>query len=132
MEREEGERERDRSDDFEGQRNKQTLQTAYRIVYAPTAAFFRPTASIMQSSKPPRQKPPNWSISSHITVFIRNLKLLQLDQQDDWPNINLRSLSPSSQNQRQRVKAVEWALYHLFAIWDPEGAQDVCSRDCVR
>lgn len=24
------------------------------------------------------------------------------------------------------MKAVEWALYHLCAIWDPEVTQDVC------
>ncbi|RJE27010.1 hypothetical protein PHISCL_00595 [Aspergillus sclerotialis] len=78
----------------------------------------------MQASKHPRPKPPSWSTSSHLVVFIRNLRLLQLDQQEEWPNINLRTLSASSQNQRQRVKAIEWALYHLFAIWDPAGTQD--------
>lgn len=136
MERRRGDgREEIQPNNFEIQRRIQTLQTAYRIVYPPAAAFLCPSLSlslsIMQSAKPPRPKPPNWSTESHLTVFVRNLRLLQLDQREDWPNINLRTLSASSQNQRQRVKAVEWALYQLFVIWDPDGAQDVCFRDCV-
>lgn len=80
----------------------------------------------MQSSRPAsRPKPLNWAPPPHVALFIRNLKLLQLDQYKDWPEINSRTLSPSPQNQRQRIKAVEWALYHLFAIWDPEGTQNV-------
>ena len=67
-----------------------------------------------------------WSWPSHVAVFVRNLQLLKLDQQPDWPGITVRRLSPSSQNQRQRTKAVEWALYHLCAIWDPAATQDVC------
>ena len=86
----------------------------------------RPCSSFqhnMQSSRPARKpKLPNWS-PSHVVVFIRNLKLLQLDQREDWPAINARTLSPSPQNHRQRVKAVEWALYQLLAIWDPAGTQ---------
>ncbi|KAI9934861.1 hypothetical protein ASPWEDRAFT_117382 [Aspergillus wentii DTO 134E9] len=79
----------------------------------------------MQSSRPPsRSKALNWTPSSHVTVFIRNLKLLRLDSQEDWPDITVRSLSPSSQNQRQRIKVVEWALYNLVAIWDPNTAHD--------
>ncbi|RHZ55039.1 uncharacterized protein CDV56_100505 [Aspergillus thermomutatus] len=79
----------------------------------------------MQSSKQPlRPKSLNWTHQSHTCVFIRNLKLLQLDLQPDWPDITVRSLAPSSQNQRQRIRAVEWALYHLVALWDPKIAQD--------
>lgn len=79
----------------------------------------------MAASRPARPKPLGWPAPSHLTVFVRNLKLLQLDQQPDWPDITLRSLSPSSQNHRQRIRLVEWALFHLFTIWDPEGAQNV-------
>lgn len=77
------------------------------------------------ASRPARPKPLDWAAPSHLIVFIRNLKLLQLDKRDDWPNITLRALSPSSQNQRQRIRLVEWALYYLFTIWDPEHAQNV-------
>ncbi|KAL4863727.1 hypothetical protein BDV12DRAFT_22582 [Aspergillus spectabilis] len=78
----------------------------------------------MQSSKTPRPKLSNWPPQSSQTVLIRNLQLLNLDQLDDWPGITLRTLSPSSQNQRQRIKAVEWILYRLIALWDPETARD--------
>ncbi|THC97077.1 hypothetical protein EYZ11_003455 [Aspergillus tanneri] len=79
----------------------------------------------MQSSRAPeRPKALNWSSSPPLAVFVRNLQLLQLDRHDDWPSITVRSLSHSSQNQRQRVKAIEWALYQLVAIWDPETARD--------
>lgn len=82
----------------------------------------------MQSSRaPPRPKALNWTPQSHLAVFVRNLQLLQLDQRDDWPGITVRSLSPTSQTQqRQRIKAVEWALYQLVTIWDLETARDVC------
>ncbi|KAE8377667.1 HAUS augmin-like complex subunit 6 N-terminus-domain-containing protein [Aspergillus bertholletiae] len=79
----------------------------------------------MQSPRPPSwSKRPDWTPQPPVTVFVRNLQLLQLDSYDDWPRITVRSLSPSSQNQRQRVKAVEWALYQLVALWDPETARD--------
>ncbi|KAJ5232426.1 hypothetical protein N7468_005382 [Penicillium chermesinum] len=78
----------------------------------------------MAAPRPARPKPLEWLGPSNLTVFIRNLKLLHLDHREDWPDITLRSLSPSSQNQRQRIRLVEWALYYLFTIWDPEGAQN--------
>ncbi|KAJ5363600.1 uncharacterized protein N7496_009313 [Penicillium cataractarum] len=78
----------------------------------------------MAASRPARPKPLDWSGPSQLAIFIRNLKLLQLDQRDNWPGITIRALSPSSQNQRQRIRLVEWSLYYLFTIWDPEGAQN--------
>jgi len=79
------------------------------------------------AARPTRPKPLGWESPQHLTTFIRNLKLLQLDRREDWPDITLRNLSPSSQNQRQRIRLVEWALYYLFTIWDPEYAQNVRS-----
>ncbi|OAX83205.1 hypothetical protein ACJ72_02439 [Emergomyces africanus] len=80
----------------------------------------------MQSSNRPSPKPKglSWPISSHITIFVRNLRLLRLDQHPDWPNITVRSFSGAQPNLRQRIKAVEWCLYQLFMIWDPEGTQN--------
>ncbi|GLA46256.1 hypothetical protein AnigIFM63604_009049 [Aspergillus niger] len=75
-------------------------------------------------SRTPRPKPPNWSPQPPLSVFVRNLQLLQLDRHDDWPRISLRSLADTSQNQRQRIRAIEWALYHLVALWDPDTARD--------
>ncbi|EER45615.1 conserved hypothetical protein [Histoplasma capsulatum H143] len=80
----------------------------------------------MQSSTPSSLRPKglNWPVSSHITVFVRNLRLLHFDQLPDWPNITVRSFSGAQPNLRQRIKVVEWSLYQLFTIWDPEGAQN--------
>ncbi|RAL17681.1 uncharacterized protein BO97DRAFT_381249 [Aspergillus homomorphus CBS 101889] len=75
-------------------------------------------------ARTPRPKPPNWSPPPPLVVFVRNLRLLQLDTHRDWPNITLRTLADTSQNQRQRLKAVEWALYHLVNLWDPDTARD--------
>ncbi|OJD17446.1 hypothetical protein AJ78_02471 [Emergomyces pasteurianus Ep9510] len=81
---------------------------------------------MIQSSNRPSPKPKGsyWPISSHITIFVRNLRLLHLDQYPDWPNITVRSFSSAQPNLRQRIKAVEWSLYQLFMIWDPEGTQN--------
>ncbi|KAJ5273270.1 hypothetical protein N7478_008395 [Penicillium angulare] len=76
----------------------------------------------MAAPRPARPKPLEWNGPSYQAIFIRNLKLLHLDQREDWPDITLRSLSSSSANQRQRIRLVEWALYYLFNIWDPESA----------
>ncbi|KAJ5087690.1 hypothetical protein N7456_011306 [Penicillium angulare] len=76
----------------------------------------------MAAPRPARPKPLEWDGPSYHAIFIRNLKLLHLDQREDWPDITLRSLSSSSANQRQRIRLVEWALYYLFNIWDPESA----------
>ncbi|KAL1969816.1 hypothetical protein VTN77DRAFT_7325 [Rasamsonia byssochlamydoides] len=62
--------------------------------------------------------------SPPVTVFLRNLRLLHLDQQPDWPDLSARLFSGGQQTQRQRIKGVEWALYHLFALWDPEGTKN--------
>ncbi|CAI7601680.1 unnamed protein product [Penicillium glandicola] len=78
----------------------------------------------MAATRPVRPKPLDWQGPPHLDVFIRNLKLLHLDQRDDWPDISLRTLTPTSQNQRHRTRLIEWALYYLYAIWDPESAQN--------
>ncbi|KAJ5972956.1 uncharacterized protein N7479_002874 [Penicillium vulpinum] len=78
----------------------------------------------MAATRPVRPKPLDWPGPSHLDVFIRNLKLLHLDQREDWPGISLRTLTSTSQNQRQRIRLIEWALYNLYTIWDSEGAQN--------
>lgn len=79
----------------------------------------------MAATRPLRPKPLEWPGPSHLDIFVRNLKLLHLEQREDWPGISLRALSATSQNQRQRTRLIEWALYYLYAIWDPEGAHNV-------
>lgn len=58
----------------------------------------------------------------HITAFLTNLRLLDLDKCSDWPSITLQTFSvkDAQQNQKNRIRSVEWALYRLFEKWDPE------------
>jgi hypothetical protein len=51
-----------------------------------------------------------------------------LDTREDWPDITALTFSTSSrqENQKKRIQCIEWALYHLFALWDPEEARNVC------
>ena len=58
--------------------------------------------------------------ASKSTTFFVNLRLLNLDQREDWPGISVQTLSTKDalQNQKQRIRCVEWALYRLFEIWD--------------
>jgi hypothetical protein len=60
-----------------------------------------------------------------VVVFLRNLSLLQLDELPDRPDLSTRIFAGGQHTLRQRVKGVEWALYHLFVIWDPEGTRNV-------
>ncbi|SZF03514.1 unnamed protein product [Blumeria hordei] len=61
---------------------------------------------------------------SNVAIFLTNLRLLNIDQRNDWPDISLLTFSTKDahQNQKKRVRCVEWALYQLFTIWDPEEA----------
>ncbi|MCJ1468129.1 hypothetical protein MMC07_006757 [Pseudocyphellaria aurata] len=56
------------------------------------------------------------------SVFLRNLRLLDLDKCPDWPSISpqLFSTKDALKTQKNRIHCVEWALYRLFEIWDPE------------
>ena len=63
--------------------------------------------------------------SPPVVVFLRNLSLLQLDELPDRPDLSTRIFAGGQHTLRQRVKGVEWALYHLFVIWDPEGTRNV-------
>ncbi|POS87623.1 hypothetical protein EPUL_000846, partial [Erysiphe pulchra] len=61
---------------------------------------------------------------SNVTLFITNLRLLNLDLREDWPDIQSHTFSSKNgqQNQRHRIRCVEWALYQLFTLLDPEAA----------
>ncbi|ESZ91813.1 hypothetical protein SBOR_7808 [Sclerotinia borealis F-4128] len=58
---------------------------------------------------------------SYVALFITNLRLLDLDLRDDWPDITVVTFSTkdAQQNQKKRIQCVEWALFQLFAFWDP-------------
>lgn len=59
-------------------------------------------------------------------LFVTNLRLLDLDRLPDWPSITPRSFSTkdTQQNQKQRIRCVEWALYRLFELWDPDETRE--------
>ncbi|KAL2142960.1 hypothetical protein VTI28DRAFT_482 [Corynascus sepedonium] len=63
---------------------------------------------------------------SHVSIFLTNLRLLDLDQHPDWPDINALTFSTKdvAQGQKKRIQSVEWALYQLFRLWDPDEARN--------
>ncbi|KAK3306763.1 HAUS augmin-like complex subunit 6 N-terminus-domain-containing protein [Chaetomium strumarium] len=63
---------------------------------------------------------------SNISLFLTNLRLLDLDLRPDWPDINALTFSTkdAAQGQKKRIQSVEWALYHLFVLWDPDEARN--------
>ena len=71
--------------------------------------------------------PEQWPGRSHLSSFIRSLHLLDLDLLEDWPGITIQTLSTRSaaQNLQQRIKAVEWALFRLFELYDAPLTRDV-------
>ena len=64
--------------------------------------------------------------SSAISTFITHLRLLNLDQLEDWPVVTEDLFAPKHvrENQKQRVRCVEWALYRLFESWSPKDAKN--------
>lgn len=61
-------------------------------------------------------------ITPSASNFLTNLRLLDLDLQEDWPNVTaeLFAVRNARANQKQRIQCVEWALYHLFQLWSPK------------
>lgn len=55
---------------------------------------------------------------SDVKLFVTNLRLLDLDRYQDWPNITVQTFSSKNADQKQRIGGVEWALFRLFEIWD--------------
>lgn len=58
---------------------------------------------------------PTWA--SLITLYITNLRLLNLDLLPDWPDITATTFSNA--DARARIRASEWSLYQLFRLYDP-------------
>lgn len=60
------------------------------------------------------------SAAPNLGILLTNLRLLDLDTQDDWPNITARSFTAKDavQTQKTRIQCVEWIFYYLFRIWD--------------
>ncbi|KUI54962.1 hypothetical protein VP1G_02371 [Cytospora mali] len=64
--------------------------------------------------------------ASNVSIFLTNLRLLDLDLLPDWPDINPLTFTNKdlAQGQKKRIQSVEWALYQLFWLWDPEEARN--------
>lgn len=72
---------------------------------------------------------PSFVGPSPLALFLTNLRLLDLDLLPDWPAISTETFVSSGagvQGQKKRVHCVEWALFRLFSIWDPEETAGVC------
>ncbi|KAK4103393.1 hypothetical protein N658DRAFT_493880 [Parathielavia hyrcaniae] len=63
---------------------------------------------------------------SNVSLFLTNLRLLDLHLRPDWPDISAFTFSTrdAAQGQKKRIQAVEWALYHLFRLWDHDEARN--------
>ncbi|KAF2259852.1 hypothetical protein CC78DRAFT_571573 [Lojkania enalia] len=72
------------------------------------------TLSLKTNTKPPINAPVD------IKLFVTNLRLLNLDCRSDWPGITVHTFSSKNADQKQRIGGVEWGLFRLFEIWDPE------------
>ncbi|KAK7998328.1 arad-like aldolase/epimerase [Apiospora arundinis] len=90
---------------------------------SPLTASQSSTASTTTTAANNAQLP---ATTSHRTLFLTNLRLLDLDQEEDWPDITPSTFSTKDAlvGQKKRIQAVEWALYQLFNLWDPEETQN--------
>ncbi len=68
--------------------------------------------------------------SPAVSAFATNLRLLDLDKSPDWPGFTAHvfSTKEAQQNQKNRIRCIEWALYRLFEIWDAEETKNVDAR----
>ncbi|GAB7351168.1 hypothetical protein MBLNU459_g1618t1 [Dothideomycetes sp. NU459] len=75
------------------------------------------------SQKLRQQAPPSVSL---FPLFLSNLRLLDLDKRVDWPDITIETFGTKHavQNQKQRIFCVEWALFRLFELYNPEVTKD--------
>jgi len=63
--------------------------------------------------------------TSTISLFCANLRLLDFDLREDWPDITPATFDTKhAQNQKRRIACVEWSLYRLFEIHDPAVTKD--------
>ena len=66
------------------------------------------------------------SSTSHVSHFLTNLRLLDLNLEADWPDITPSTFAVKDVGgQKKRIHCTEWALFQLFMLWDREEAQNV-------
>jgi hypothetical protein len=59
---------------------------------------------------------------SVVSLFVKNVRLLNLDLLPDWPVLTPASLS--NQDARVRIRGTEWCLYQLFKVYDAATTAD--------
>lgn len=80
----------------------------------------------LSSAQPATGGAPPPSTANHVLLFLTNLRLLDLDQERDWPGISQATFSTkdAAGGLKNRIQCVEWALYQLFVLWDGEEARN--------
>ena len=104
---------------------------AVTVSHAPIASAISMTTTSSASTPTPISATPNFAHilnpASNVAIFLTNLHLLNLDLLPDWPNLSARTFAVkdavSQSGQKRRIQSVEWALYHLFCLWDPNEAR---------
>jgi hypothetical protein len=96
---------------------------------APKPALTAPaskTAAAVNAPAPPTASAQIPTATSHVSLFLTNLRLLDLDLDEDWPGITHATFSSKDAvgGQKKRIQCVEWALYQLFVLWDPLETQN--------
>lgn len=100
------------------------------ISSAPYLGMSRPASSTGSNatSDPAKVLPKSKLLapSSNISIFVSNLRLLDLDRRADWPDITVKTFDTKDalQNQKKRISCIEWALFRLYEIHDPETTKD--------
>ncbi|EXJ66745.1 uncharacterized protein A1O5_09940 [Cladophialophora psammophila CBS 110553] len=72
-----------------------------------------------------------WHLRNNTAIFVRALHILDLDLLPDWSNISdstflsapakasTNTTSTAQSQPRNRIKSLEWALFHLFRLYSP-------------
>lgn len=88
-----------------------------------------PTQTFQDATTAVKQAAHTATSPSSLSLFLRNLRLLDLDLLPDWPGISSDTFAvtgtASSHGQKKRIQCVEWALFHLFSLWNPEETANV-------
>ncbi|KAK0744853.1 HAUS augmin-like complex subunit 6 N-terminus-domain-containing protein [Apiosordaria backusii] len=109
-----------------------SIVTRTRSTRAPSHLSKPPASTTLNSIRgttpaaPPPQQPSaslpavaSPTTISNVSLFLTNLRLLDLDLQPDWPDISTSTFNTKDAGgQKKRIQCVEWALYHLFALYD--------------
>ncbi|OLN87365.1 hypothetical protein CCHL11_09292 [Colletotrichum chlorophyti] len=87
-------------------------------------------ARIRQTRAAPSTKPSSAPVAppiatspvptTNVCLFLTNLRLLDFPSYPDWPDFDAQTFAV----QKKRIQCVEWTLYQLFVLWDPEEARN--------